>query len=926
MARITVATPANYATTVTLPRVYNLQYPGDALVVTASVAGASGYEVRDYTGTVIASGAWSGTSGTIGTAGTAPFDKYGWYTLRLTGTDRADGAFGTDYGTCRFTIVENFTGIPQAPLRSSNPPNVTSALFAPLAHGVFSLGGFRESLLAQKLAPDRQHNSASATSATSLVLSMPANGGGTGGAVTSQSAIVCIHIVNGDATGMGTPDAGWTTQATATQGTLTVKVYYHFGNSGLNGNSPASINLQTTNAASHLAYFTEVQWVDNTAPLIVATPFTGNAASAVLSQDMTTLAPGTTEYYLTSFCATDTQAPTGITSSTLTSFIAAGSPQRLSGTSDAFGGGRNHTATYTFAGATNYVGFVLAYKAQSTYTADLTSTKAAIDAAWSTWGQYGDPNRPYRQITVQTLSSGSSALVNHYSQALSRVVSDVSGYADPAYPGFVGGFTARNEPQGTYSVSEAQAFKTTVAAGSATAKALGPDYVSLNFHSQAQTEFFTECDAGLYGAGGLDGISYHDYNMCNGDIANVRAILDALAAGLASRSLTTKPMFVTEGGQDTAYWPGVLRARAAGAHYMLNVIAREVILGVPYERQMHYYDRRGGYDQVTTWQSSDSGPYSGWPMHRAYARELYGKRLAKQYDMGGLTHVLIGGEFRSPTDGTGVAVVIGAKGAPALTCYVGGGATQVTVVDCFGNTSTTAVSNSTISLTPTDLPTYVRLPAGVSFSPRPPATGQSLLRSPLSLSFADSGDGTAGSALLGKIVDSDRRSSYAYSSSTSTVGSTYSTSTTTFPRNITITLPFDVITTDRLTVYCPVAWQNQPALFDFDLQYTTDGTTWVTAGTFTQTSNTVKHYDVASDTMADAYTEAQHYFSVNLGSTQTIKGVQLVVRAGTTGMYLDATWRQPPGDTNVGTSATQSVQVAEVAAYNVGVNALRLLH
>ena len=45
MARIATATPANYAS-VSMPRVYNLQYPGDALTATASVAGATSYNVK----------------------------------------------------------------------------------------------------------------------------------------------------------------------------------------------------------------------------------------------------------------------------------------------------------------------------------------------------------------------------------------------------------------------------------------------------------------------------------------------------------------------------------------------------------------------------------------------------------------------------------------------------------------------------------------------------------------------------------------------------------------------------------------------------------------------------------------------------------------------------------------------------------------
>ena len=225
MARIITATPANYAS-VSMPRVYNLQYPGDVLAATASVAGATGYTVRDFTGTIIASGVWSGTLTTIGTAGTAPFDKFGWYTLQLSGTDRADAAFGTDYGTCRFVIAPAVTACPTAPLRSTNPSYVLDGLGAPLAHGLFSLGGFRVTLTASRLTLRQIQDNGFLASGTTLTVNMAS--GGFGGATTSASDTFVAHTVVGDATGMAN-SSGYQTVATSTSGTVTLKIYRKFG-------------------------------------------------------------------------------------------------------------------------------------------------------------------------------------------------------------------------------------------------------------------------------------------------------------------------------------------------------------------------------------------------------------------------------------------------------------------------------------------------------------------------------------------------------------------------------------------------------------------------------------------------------------------------------------------------------------------------
>jgi hypothetical protein len=287
MTRLQSSAPANYATTVTFPRAYNLQYPGDALTVTATksgggASGATGWEVRDLWGDVVATGSWSGTSTTIGTAGSGSFARYDWLTFHLTGPDRGDGSWGADYGTARFVIAETFTGIPTSATRVSGPSSLTDGLNAPYAHGVFSLGGARLALNAQNLYERRQLDYDAAAAATSVTCTMPETS-------TSASIMFFIHAVVGDDTGAAGP-AGWTLDGTGTQGAgatkVSVRIYRKFGSLA----GATTVTATTTNAASHSGYLTEMgPYVLNQAPLAIQF-FTGTGTSAVITKDMTSLA------------------------------------------------------------------------------------------------------------------------------------------------------------------------------------------------------------------------------------------------------------------------------------------------------------------------------------------------------------------------------------------------------------------------------------------------------------------------------------------------------------------------------------------------------------------------------------------------------------------------------------------------------------
>lgn len=893
MSRITTALPANYGG-VTMPRVYNLQYPGDALVVSTTVAGATSYEVRDFTGTVIDSGTWTGTSKTIGTAGAGVYLSYGWYTLRLLGPDRGDGAYGVDYGTCRFVIAQSSTTCPIAPLRSSAPAYLSDGLTAPLAHGLFSLSGFRFSLLVPKIGIRQEQDNAFLASGTTLTANM--TGGGFGGATTSASETFVAHTVVGDATGMA-PSAGYTTVATSTNGTVTLKVYRKFG-----AQSPGTITVTTTNAAQHTLSLFEIQGIDDTAlnnGKLIATAFAGSGTSITMTADLTTLAPGTTDYYIGSVVGVNAQ----VQANSVVGLLPQQGTQNQTLTHDAYGGGQAHSVTYNYAVSHVYAGIIFAFKAVSTYAGDLTNVKNQLTYGQAAWGQYATPGRP-RQVTIQIFGAGPSTQVFNYSNSVKQVVTDTLNYA----PGFISGYTARNEPQGTYSAPEAATFSAAVHSV-AGAKALGPDYVT---HPVLNDDLGAQADAGIFTS--LDGFSFHSYNMNSGDLyGNVRPSLETLAAVLKAKGVFSRPKFMTEGGHDTTWYPGNLRIHSAGQSFVLFNMALELILGVPYENVNHYYDQPAGYAQVTTWASAASGPYAGWPLHRQFALEVAGKTVDQVLDFADGNFMYLGGIWKSAVDGKRTAAVVGAsKGVPSLSAYVSGAG--AVVVDAFGNVLSSPAAGQ-FTLPVSDLPIYVRLPAGVTFGVRPPFLGRNLLASPYKPQATDSAENQPSINML-KMVDDSRVSPYAYGSgdaSSTGPGSNYKTSVNTFPRTISITTPLWNLKSDTIVVTTGYPWQAISTPLDFDIQTLTAGT-WTTRGTYVQNVVAVRNFDYYSDTMVDTYTNPQHLFVASVPAGTVVSGVRLVIRSGSLDMNLDPMSAVPPTTTSLG--ITPSVSIRSIEAYN----------
>jgi hypothetical protein len=165
-------------------------------------------------------------------------------------------------------------------------------------------------------------------------------------------------------------------------------------------------------------------------------------------------------------------------------------------------------------------------------------------------------------------------------------------------------------------------------------------------------------------------------------------------------------------------------------------------------------------------------------------------------------------------------------------------------------------------------------------------------------------------ALLTRLTDGDRKTAYSYGSGDlDNAGSQDYDNTETFPKTITCLSPFESYIVDRLVVWSTPPYQDMGTLIDFDVQTTDDGSTWTTRQRITQTTNTVRFYSSDDDSKRESYSALKHVFVVNLESPITIKGIRLVIRDATYGLFVDS-------EMKTGTTQKKGVVLRSVEAYN----------
>ncbi len=233
------------------------------------------------------------------------------------------------------------------------------------------------------------------------------------------------------------------------------------------------------------------------------------------------------------------------------------------------------------------------------------------------------------------------------------------------------------------------------------AKLMGP--ATVNLQLKWIDDFFAAC------APLVDMVSVHDYEGHNTfDATHWNWKFGELRKLMAKHGLQDKPLWQTERATVGVYrslFMGLNQASILTYHYDLLQT-----LGVPPERNQHYYLNEGGYSSVSTYIWSLSGPHPAALALRTRHAQTRGRGYLGTVDFGPTGNKFFVGLRYGPKDGDGGLVLVRNLGMveTPLTLETTG---APEVRDAFDN-AVSLPASKTVMLG--QMPTYIRLPAGAA--------------------------------------------------------------------------------------------------------------------------------------------------------------------------------------------------------------------
>jgi hypothetical protein len=440
-------------------------------------------------------------------------------------------------------------------------------------------------------------------------------------------------------------------------------------------------------------------------------------------------------------------------------------------------------------------------------------------------------------------------------------------------------------------------FAAAVHAGNASAKAIGPCPVDITTTGWRN---FLAAGGGTY----CDAISFHDYNsVTNGNLSQGRQHLTRFKALLAEYGLSSKELWQTEAGAALTPVYGVHHPRRARVKMMHTLLWEQ--FGLARERNTYWYDQSHGFWSFPAWwQNGDTSLTPDAPLHRTLAEETFGKTHAAALDLGTLgNNMFLASRYDAP-GGSKVIVQMASSYIPSasITYTIAGTTAALEVVDAWGNLTNVAQVNGTVTVPAAEIPTYLRLPTGVT------ATVHHINDWPSTTATTVAGNAAGTVSTTGVYARSINDGAFPvdYSFAAGTVATTPA-----LPDGFIIANPAGM-RVDRAVIWCPPAWQTGTTLLDFDIQSSNNGTSWTTQATVTKTTPTsLSHGTNANNAgcQRETFWDEQWIFDVKLPAPVTANYFRLWVRTVSNGGEPDAASVTVGGQ---GGSAT-TAQVLDVA-------------
>jgi hypothetical protein len=407
---------------------------------------------------------------------------------------------------------------------------------------------------------------------------------------------------------------------------------------------------------------------------------------------------------------------------------------------------------------------------------------------------------------------------------------------------------------------------------------MGPATVQLD-------QFITLLGLGI--ADYCDELSTHAYNADTFSSLNLaRHNLDLMQSALDSAGASGMTIWQTESTQAMVPTYGVYHPRRARRQLMQTLVMEQY--GIPREYNNPWYDRSIGFwDFPTFLTNGDHAVNPQVVLQRVLAEETWGKSYTSAFDFGAPADDMLLGNLYTALDGSSVAVLMMESFIPDAEAVftVTGSASTLTAVDGFGNETTVTVSNGLVAVSLTDVPCYIRLPSGVSLAPYSVngwGVGGDLVSVDSCSIVSDNPNATPGDTSI--ITDGLFISHY-----DGTNPGVYQLATSPFDSTVpaTVTFLFDAAKTiNRVVIWCGSGWwQRQSAFLDFDIQTSSNGSSWATAKTVTRTDATSFSFvtdDTSIGCLYETYGTEQWIYDESISPVETI-GIRLVVRSTSKG-------------------------------------------
>lgn len=438
----------------------------------------------------------------------------------------------------------------------------------------------------------------------------------------------------------------------------------------------------------------------------------------------------------------------------------------------------------------------------------------------------------------------------------------------------------RNEPNGAYTgaafaLFEEKQFFQTVKSVSSNLQVLGPAVVCINPGMIAWISEFLKYGGGNY----IDGFSFHAYNCVNGDWWLLRTSLANLNSLLASYNLSKLPLWQTEQGYMAAVY-GSYQPRLQGRWTMLQMMGYEQY-GIPKEHNHLWYDvSHGFWDAPMWWENGDGSLNPAAALMRVWSEELFGLQYTKALDFGTVDNELYIGDLF--TNGTRSMAALMTAGNPygSVKMSVNSG-DHIHVVNPFGNESDVKVTNGTVTLPISELPTYIEFLPGQTCTIAPRTYGNNLSVSPgVSVTASGSKSSPLGANIPNdpsKIVNGLQENWY-WSQGDS--ARPWMSNVTQWPATVEIALPSLAAVSD-IIIQAAVPWQSDGTLVDYELQYW-NGTGWATIEHVTEPTKTIPVYSQNNWCSIDSFFSDRCVFEHHFAAVTTSR-IRLVVNDVTYG-------------------------------------------